>query len=420
MTEPAISRRGLIAAGAGAAALGTTAVASITRSAPYGEGGRVLSAANFGAVGDGSTDDTRALQLGLDAAFNGSEQGILIIPPGNYRVTRTLRISPPSHVARLSGIIGHGARLMSDIGSGQNVLEVSARSTFRFLFIEGLDILGRGREGHGLVLACERKDHYLYNFCLRDVVVQNCGGDGCYLSGNVFEGQIINSYFRKNGGNGATFEHGAAGGILSSVHVFGCVFGDNGRYGAAMLRGCFDVCFHGCYFLLSGRAGLFAENGCNLLSNCGFENNHQAAGGFADENAGIVLQTFGTLIGCTGYSVFKQSRLIRAALDGRLVMIGCSGSGDGQAKAAGLARIGSAGFRAAATIVGCSGAIAYDHGFDGLEVGMNGAGVKFGSNWRSPTLPQLGEYRLWVDAGGRLRMKRGPPVSDTDGTPVGT
>jgi len=92
------------------------------------------------------------------------------------------------------------------------------------------------------------------------------------------------------------------------------------RSDLATLRGCFDVCFHGCYFLLSGRAGLFAENGCNLLSNCGFENNHQAAGGFADENAGIVLQTFGTLIGCTGYSVFKQSRLIRAALDGRLVI----------------------------------------------------------------------------------------------------
>lgn len=32
----------------------------------------------------------------------------------------------------------------------------------------------------------------------------------------------------------------------------------------------------------------------------------------------------------------------------------------------------------------------------------------------------LGVYQLWVDAGGRLRMKSGAPTSDTDGTIVGT
>ena len=32
----------------------------------------------------------------------------------------------------------------------------------------------------------------------------------------------------------------------------------------------------------------------------------------------------------------------------------------------------------------------------------------------------LGVYQLWVDAGGRLRMKSGAPASDTDGTIVGT
>lgn len=32
----------------------------------------------------------------------------------------------------------------------------------------------------------------------------------------------------------------------------------------------------------------------------------------------------------------------------------------------------------------------------------------------------LGVYQLWVDAGGRLRMKSGAPISDTDGTIVGT
>jgi hypothetical protein len=38
--------------------------------------------------------------------------------------------------------------------------------------------------------------------------------------------------------------------------------------------------------------------------------------------------------------------------------------------------------------------------------------------WTSPV--RLGNYRLWVDSSGRLRIKSGAPTSDTDGTVVGT
>lgn len=41
-----------------------------------------------------------------------------------------------------------------------------------------------------------------------------------------------------------------------------------------------------------------------------------------------------------------------------------------------------------------------------------------GGTWQGPM--QLGEFRLWVDTGGRLRIKNGQPASDTDGTIVGT
>lgn len=43
----------------------------------------------------------------------------------------------------------------------------------------------------------------------------------------------------------------------------------------------------------------------------------------------------------------------------------------------------------------------------------------FDSEW-DQNHPILGTYELWVDALGRLRIKNGPPVSDTDGTIVGT
>lgn len=383
---------------------------------------RMLSAASFGIVGDGVADDSKALQAALDAAFAPAGPGFLLIPPGRYKVTRTLRIAtgsgPAGNITRHSGITAYGARIVSSIADGSNVFELVSGSTARFVLIEGLDIHGTGREGHGIYLECEHKEHYLYNFCLRDVAVQGCGGDGCRMIGNVFEGQVINGYFRKNGGNGMTLGHGFRQGILSAIHVFGCVFGDNGRHGAALINRCYDAAFHGCYFLLNGKFGLVAENGCTMLSNCGFENNHEQARGFEEGDAGVALQNFGTLIGCTAYSIFNQTCLVRAYVVGQVVMIGCAGFGNERAKAAGLAKIGGP-KRTGATIIGSSGSIEYVDGFEGLEIAGRDGGIRVASDWRSPNLVRLGDYRLWVDKGGNLRLKKGVPSSDDDGKAVG-
>ncbi len=411
-----IHRRGLLLTAAAAAA---TTRAGAARAAP--PPGRILSATGFGAVGDGVADDSAALQAALDASL---KQGgaLLVIPPGTYRVSRTLRLAPQrsttGDIGRQNGILGHGARLLSAITNGANVLEVTSRATVRFMLIEGLDVLGTGKEGHGIVIECDRREDYLYNFCLRDVVVQGCGRDGCRLIGNVFEGQVVDSYFRDNRGSGMTFAHGAHGGILSAIHVFGSVFGQNGLHGAALINGCYDVGFNGCYFLLNGRFGLQAGNGCTLLSHCGFENNHARAAGYANGGTGINLGSFGTLVGCTAYSVFNQTGLIRAFVTASLVMIGCSGSGDGVAKASGLAQLG--GTPSGEVIaIGCTGRIDCASNFEALEIGGPDGGVRFGADWRSRHLPQLGAYHLWVDHSGRLRLKKGKPNADDDGVPVG-
>src|SRR5262249_52020951 len=152
----------------------------------------MLSAADFGAVGDGQTDDTAALQSALDAAFAPGRATFLRIPPRQYRITRTLRITAgpgqTGTIARLSGSQAHGPPLVSEIRDGSNVLEIVSRATVRFLLFEGLDIEGSGREGHGIHIECPGNQAYLYNFCLRDTVVQHCGGDGCRMIGDVFEG----------------------------------------------------------------------------------------------------------------------------------------------------------------------------------------------------------------------------------------
>jgi hypothetical protein len=125
-----------------------------------------------------------------------------------------------------------------------------------------------------------------------------------------------------------------------------------------MINGCYDVAYHGCYFLLNGKHGLVAANGCTLLSNCGFE---------------------------------KQSRERRRLRLGRCGHL-------------------AAGFRDPR----------HKKDFESLEIGTEDGGVHFGSDWKSPNLAQLGEHRLWVDKKGRLRMKKGAPTSDEDGATVGS
>src|SRR3546814_8374490 len=90
-----MNRRERFAVGTGALLAAAPAYAATARP-PDGKRERLISAADFGAVGDGQADDTAALQAALEALFSGAAKGdgssVLLIPPGAYRITRTLAI----------------------------------------------------------------------------------------------------------------------------------------------------------------------------------------------------------------------------------------------------------------------------------------------------------------------------------------
>lgn len=62
-----------------------------------------LSDTRFGAKGDGVADDTDALQKAIDTVADTTHQGIVFIPQGHYRLTRTLYVWPGVR------LIGYGA-----------------------------------------------------------------------------------------------------------------------------------------------------------------------------------------------------------------------------------------------------------------------------------------------------------------------
>ena len=59
---------------------------------------------HFGAKGDGLADDTAAIQKAIDLVADTTHQGIVFIPEGRYRLTRTLYVWPSIR------LIGYGAR----------------------------------------------------------------------------------------------------------------------------------------------------------------------------------------------------------------------------------------------------------------------------------------------------------------------
>ena len=58
----------------------------------------------FGARGDGHADDTAAIQKAIDRVQETVRQGIVFVPEGRYRLTKTIYIWPSIRV------VGYGAR----------------------------------------------------------------------------------------------------------------------------------------------------------------------------------------------------------------------------------------------------------------------------------------------------------------------
>jgi hypothetical protein len=83
-------------------------------SAEGGPAGPAVDVRAFGAMGDGLADDTRALQAAIDslatvAAQNEAGGGTVSVPPGTYRLTRTLTLN---HGVTLRGA-GHKATVLA-------------------------------------------------------------------------------------------------------------------------------------------------------------------------------------------------------------------------------------------------------------------------------------------------------------------
>lgn len=97
-------------------------------------GGLGVNVKSFGALGDAKTDDTAAIQAALDSLKDG---GVLFFPPGEYRVTDTLRIRQDH-----TSLIGTGSGTCRIRYVGEKFVDVIEIRAFNGVKIRNLSIYG--------------------------------------------------------------------------------------------------------------------------------------------------------------------------------------------------------------------------------------------------------------------------------------
>ncbi|MEU2797421.1 glycosyl hydrolase family 28-related protein [Streptomyces sp. NPDC007117] len=127
---------------------------------------------DFGATGDGVTDDAPAIQAAIDAASEAGG-GTLYVPAGRYILNAALTWA--SNV----NAIGAGDRVSILQATNQN-LDLITGTDIANVTLQGLQLSGPGR-GYGSAVRFTRfSAPSTPNITLRDVLIQSMGGDGVF------------------------------------------------------------------------------------------------------------------------------------------------------------------------------------------------------------------------------------------------
>lgn len=172
-----LARGGALVLGAGITGAASGYYAS---SGPGPEAGAMFDARQFGAAGDGRTDDTAALQKAVDAARDGG--GIVFIPAGVY-LTRGLRLYSRVH---LRGAGGDATTLRSHPGVNRAVLETAdfdkltgTGDSGGACYFSVRDLTVDGNKAANAEAGCGLRI-YGYGYELSEVIIFNCRQDGLY------------------------------------------------------------------------------------------------------------------------------------------------------------------------------------------------------------------------------------------------
>lgn len=172
-----ITRRGMIAAALSASSVGLAENGSPgmgTRTA--GEPGWLDARRDFAVRGDGSSDDTRALQSAIDAASGDVRP--LALPPGTYRISEPLLIPPNTMLMGSSPALGFGCRIEPQ---GCPALRIGGSVPTFHCLIENLLIWPKGKAPDCIISVANAYSVTLRNVRIHDAQAELARAAICLL-----------------------------------------------------------------------------------------------------------------------------------------------------------------------------------------------------------------------------------------------
>jgi len=222
-----------------------------------------VSVKDFGATGDGTTDDTAAIQAAIDATEL-SNTGIVHFPPGNYKISATLTLSDIGVILRGNGGISSITKITATHTTGPAI-----RIKQRSCGVEGIAIdsdatryAATVTDGHGI--------HYEYN----DIAGQS-----------MSRGKFYDVFITKQPLDGIHIAGGFESGLIEQVTVADCkrhgFVLDDGTRSARTNKDLAPfqfTLFNARAIECGGNALLLGASGETLTTQNGYFNNFEALG----------------------------------------------------------------------------------------------------------------------------------------------
>jgi hypothetical protein len=417
---------------------------------------------DYGAVGNGTTNDTAAIQAAIDAAIaNGG--GTVYLPAGTYKTTASINIT--DDVIRLVGAQQYASIILSDHTGNAINIATNNQPYVGNLYIKRNTIGARGsRTGVGIRvygdIAGASSVQANVEFCRIEGFSKGLDLYGCFLSyfGNLTLKQNDISYYLNNNTNDSITFFACQSNSSVSQHIVGngvaaecgatfisCEFEDSFKFPAVSVTGgiIFYLQFTNCY-LYENNVGSDTGSTFNLFrfdiaGRLAVSGSGVSCGGLAD--ARLVYGRRNASAG--NWSItFNQTNIISERGTGPdidvdfdtttypldLVVVSPTCSYQNANAACYLTTYNNSlykqrsMFRTDGIRIGWTGQTQF---IQGVATGNEfNAGASF--NWQNNSIKFSqnsggAENWLWVDTSGKLRIKASSaPSSDTDGTVVGT